>query len=231
MSRVVVLLLALAGCQTQVHELEPGDGIPEGRALIAGRLAFRGTKVYPTLRLLSEDGRAYRIALGDEVFLVALPPGYYTVRDFGGYQPSADTLTIEAPPEGVSYIGSFQPARDSDGDLCFKVADECEAIERVLEARYGDELPALADRRVQSSLDPTMGDPENLVVAVAKPSSRTSGSVSFGIGFGTSYRRTSLRSTTRSGTSSSSYRGSYSRARTRVSASSTRYSARPSRSR
>jgi hypothetical protein len=86
---------------------------------------------------------------------------------------------------------------------------------------------------VISSLDPLDRKNDGLVVAVRRPQSRSSTSVSFGVGM--TFGRTSYASvtTSRSGSTRStrSNRSSYARARTRVSASSTRYSARPSRSR
>lgn len=159
MARAALALCVLfAACATVVRDLPP-DAAPEGEALLAGSSDFS------SLRLRSAEGRTYVVRPEGRVFLVALPPGTYTVTAIGPYRPSYDTLTIEARAGRARYVGSFRAARDESGVLRVAVRDELDQVARALSARYGERR--LEKALVRSSLEP-LGNGD-LVIAVHRP--------------------------------------------------------------
>ena len=176
------LLLFLAACSTTVRDLPP-DRAPDGNAaMLAGRMEFAGTKIQPTLRLRSLDGKKIVVKPKHATFLVALPPGTYRLERFGKYEPSLDKITLEAEAGEARYIGTFRAWRDPLGDLKVLVSDDMWPVAEELVDRYGPELPQMEPGLVRSELPPVDGA---LAIAVRPvPSSNIPIYVSFGLGFG-----------------------------------------------
>lgn len=157
----LVPALLAAACATVVKDLPRDEPVAADAALLAGSLEFS------RLQLRSSEGRLYVVRPEGTAFLVAVPPGTYTVEAFGVFRPAYDTLTLEAAAGRARYVGSFRPARDEHGELRVVVRDEMDAVAGALRERYGER--EIERALVQSSLEPLAGDA--LVVAVYRPES------------------------------------------------------------
>jgi len=156
-------VLLCAACATTVRDVAAPDS---SQALLAGRLAFTGTRIGTSLWLRGPGGREVVVRPENEAFLVAVPPGIYELRRFGAYAIADDRATVEARTGAAVYIGTFHAVRDRYGDAAVRVADEREDVVRRLGARYGDALPPLEPGLVASSLEPL--EPGDLVLALRK---------------------------------------------------------------
>ena len=155
--------MLLACCAATVRDV-PAPGAAD--ALVAGRLAFGGTRIGATMWLRGPGGREIIVRPEAETFLVALPPGTYELRRFGSFAISDDRVTFEVAPGQARYIGTFRATRDPYGKAGVRVVDERGEVARALEARYGPETPALEPGLVASSLEPLA--PGDLVIALRK---------------------------------------------------------------
>ena len=188
MRAALPLAILLSACAGPVRDL-PADRAPaRGQAMLAGRLAFSGSRIAPSIGLRSQGGSYVRIQPAHEHFLVAVPPGTYVVERFGEHYLTDDQLVLEAHADAAAYIGSFHAARDERGNLRVAVRDEPEATRAALARRYGEAMPVLVGALVRSSLAPLPGAEGELVVAVKKqPSYSTHTTFHFGIGYGYYY--------------------------------------------
>jgi len=180
--RCAAFLCLLTACTTTVRDLPEDQSASGPQALLAGRLAFGGTVVQPTLYLTrADDGQTYAVRPSHEAFLVALPSGTYVVQRFGEFRPTADRITLDARPGVAVYIGDFYPGRDNEGNLKVIVHDDFERTGTEIRLRYPEQ--ELERSLVQSSLPPLDPNQDDLAIDVARPAP----SVTYGVGFGWGY--------------------------------------------
>ena len=167
-ARAAVSFLAalLAACATTVRDLPPGALSYEKAGLVAGRLAFEGSGISPSLKLRSLQGRTYVVRPEHATFLVAVPPGTYRVTGFGGYRIRDDTITLQAVTGEARYVGSFLAARDANGEMRVLVRDEFADVFETLQARGDDGVLRIERGLVASALVPI--GPGDLVIAVER---------------------------------------------------------------
>lgn len=177
---LLALLLLAAACARTVHGVEPGR-LPDGDALVAGSFSFGGSRLAPRMRWFGPERRTWEVRPGAGAFLVAVPPGRYEIRKFGAYRVTDDTIRFNAKAGEAVYIGTFEAARDEDGELVVVVRDRRVAVEKKLRAEH--EGLSLAPGLVRSALVPVEGDDGDgdLVIRIERD---PPASFRYGVGYG-----------------------------------------------
>ncbi len=162
----LLALCGLCGCTATVGNIEPGERT-DGDAFLAGVLSFQGSRISAKMQWRADDGKHISVRTGAGAFLVAVPPGRYELRKFGAYRVTDDTITFHAVAGETRYLGTFEAARDQNGELRVVVRDRRAAVQKKLRATY-DGLTLTAGL-VESALVPLQKNSGDLVIAVEPP--------------------------------------------------------------
>lgn len=146
-----------------MRDVQEGGSLASDKAYVAGRIAFAGTPIAPSLHITAAGGKDYVVRPERELFVVEMPAGDYALRRFGSYILVNDRLAFSAVRGRISYVGDFLPARDSEGRLRMLVRDARDAAGKEISGRHGTGIP-FEPALVRSSLVPLPGAEKELVV-------------------------------------------------------------------